>query len=210
MIAEVCWPCVVGLHEECYEPVIVDEAEVTELWTTCCCSSKGAEADAAAFVQGVGRPVLEPGDISDIKSTGRKRAAMLYPIYEDMQCEWAFLKNAGGGIYPIIGCAGNTIKPVKEGPHAGHRHHGPDKNTIENSPGNVHRICARCHVHWHIKNNPTYSNERPATDQPYLPNPELGEIKKHDDQTLASDEERELDDAYWSRNRVEKKLDVED
>ena len=47
--------------------------------------------------RGVGRPMSEPSEITDIMSTGRKRAAMMYPIFKDMKCEWANLRYAGGG-----------------------------------------------------------------------------------------------------------------
>jgi len=52
--------------------------------------------------RGVGRPMSEPSDIRDVTSTGRKRAAMMYPIFKDMVCEWAGLAKAGGGVEPII------------------------------------------------------------------------------------------------------------
>jgi len=60
----------------------------------------------------VGRPMAEPSDITDITSTGRKRAAMMYPIFKDMKCEWSGLRFAGGGVEPIIGCSGNIIQPA--------------------------------------------------------------------------------------------------
>lgn len=36
------------------------------------------------------------------------------------------------------------------------RHHGPDKNTLNNDPGNVHRICHWHHNNWHALNDPDY------------------------------------------------------
>lgn len=199
MIASACWACIVNLHEECFAPRIADEDDPGNNWVVCCCRDSGHEDSEMIWAKEVGAPVLEPSDITDVKSTGRKRAAKLYPIYEGSECEWAWLKYAGGGIKPIIGCSGNTIDPVKKGSHAGHRHHGPDKNVINNGPLNVHRICASCHNRWHALNNKYYEGERPAADQPWLPKaPEGFVVQQHDPNTQATDEEREEWEASWS------------
>jgi hypothetical protein len=94
-------------------------------------------------------------DVRDAHSTGRKRAAILLPLTQEngtpFICEWAGLKFAGGGKVPIIGCTGNQ---------ATHRHHGPDKNTLNNerdNPRNIHRICTYCHNRWHASNDIGYA-----------------------------------------------------
>lgn len=148
--------------------------------------------------QAVGRPMAEPSEITDITSTGRKRAAMMYPIFKNMTCEWAGLKFAGGGVEPIIGCAGNIIQPTK-GPDKGDRHHGPDKNVINNAPNNVHRICSKCHNRWHAKNNKYYGT-RPAPDEPYLPLEEYA-WQAHDPETKATPEEIEENEKWWAGKR---------
>lgn len=88
--------------------------------------------------------------LKDQQSTGRKRAAVLYPLARSEACEWrnASRENPmGGGSSPIInGCDGLQQQ----------RHHGPDKNTLNNDLGNVHRICNHHHAHWHIQNDPDY------------------------------------------------------
>lgn len=102
-------------------------------------------------------------ELKDPHSTGRKRAALLFPLDPESPCEWRGKTNCGGGQYPIVGC----IKGKQE-----HRHHGPDKNTLNNSPENVHRICDDCHNIWHSQNDPTYDSywakkvhqPRPATN----------------------------------------------
>jgi hypothetical protein len=94
-----------------------------------------------------GAPVKNPQDVTDPKSTGRKRAAQLYPIFEDAPCEWQGKKNCGGGKYPIVGCIDGKQR---------HRHHGPVKNTLRNESGNVSRICHNCHNRWHALNDPVY------------------------------------------------------
>lgn len=85
--------------------------------------------------------------LKDQQSTGRKRAAEMYPLDRDAACEWQMQKNCGGGKYPIVGCADGKQQA---------RHHGPDKNTLNNDQGNVHRICAKCHNRWHARNDPDY------------------------------------------------------
>mgnify|MGYP000925812803 CR=1 FL=1 len=74
--------------------------------------------EAEELVRSVGRPQKDASDMVDARSSGRKRAAEIAIINPGDKCEWALLKEAGGGIDPIIGCAGNAAQ---------HRHHGPDK-----------------------------------------------------------------------------------
>jgi hypothetical protein len=88
--------------------------------------------------------------LKDPKSTGRKRAARLYPIIADGRCEWQGKKNCGGGRVPIVGCIDGKQTD---------RHHGPVKNTTRNHSGNVHRICKSCHNHWHELNDLIYDEK---------------------------------------------------
>lgn len=118
----------------------------------------------------VGRPQKDAKDMLDPISTGRKRAAEALPAetLETMICEWALLKEAGGGIYPIAGCHGNK---------ATDRHHGPDKSTLNNERRvNLHGICSFCHNEWHAKNDLTYAGERPEDNSTWLP---VGDYKLH-------------------------------
>lgn len=210
--AAVCWPCVVGLHEECLDTELIqpeepEDAMVDDRWEVrCCCKSKLAPLDLVDVEKrGVGRPISEPGDITDVTSTGRKRAALMYPIFDGMICEWAGLKFAGGGIKPVIGCDGNLLY-AERGKYG--RHHGPNKSVLENNPANVHRICMTCHNRWHALNNEFYG-ERPAADQPYLPDPKHGECLKHDPDTMATDEERDINEARWAQRKTER-IDSDD
>lgn len=200
IIAEACWSCAVSLHEECFDMTELDEGY------KCCCTNAPKQDEET---RSVGRPVSSPEDITDVLSAGRKRAAMLYPIYEGMTCEWAGLKNAGGGVEPIIGCAGNKLSPKKGGDGdlvQGDVHHGPDKNTLENSPGNAHRICAFCHHRWHAAND-KYYGKRPTKEdgkidgtKPFLPLDEY-ELLQHDPDTRATDEEIKENEIYWSSRK---------
>jgi hypothetical protein len=118
--------------------------------------------------------------IRDPLSTGRKRAATLFPIEPGMVCEWSGLKASGGGPFPIVGCIGRA---------ASDRHHGPDKNTMNNAVGNVHRICDHCHNTWHALNDEAYG-ERPPHTQPFIPQGVLGQDWfLHDSETKATTQE---------------------
>ena len=81
MEAEACWGCVCGLHEEC-----LDLKPTEDNYSQCCCFGKPTNSDEGDFVREVGRPMSEAHEIVDVLSTGRKRAAMLYPIYDGMLC----------------------------------------------------------------------------------------------------------------------------
>lgn len=131
--------------------------------------SDAIAADIKEAVAALGRPPKDAEDMKDPLSTGRKRAAEILPdhLLETMICEWALLKEAGGGVYPIEGCHGNK---------ATDRHHGPDKNTLNNQRGvNLHGICSFCHNRWHAKNDPTYIEPRPPGKE-WLPE---GDYKEH-------------------------------
>lgn len=112
--------------------------------------------------------------LKDPLSTGRKEAARLYPFLNDdgsiwkkgdplegrAKCEWANREGVGGGKYPIRGCGFNQTPVGKQL----HRHHGPDKNTLNNERGNVHRICYNCHNRWHAANDDDYDPSEVKSD----------------------------------------------
>ena len=108
----------------------------------------------------MGRPQLEDTQLEAILSTGRRRAQAIKPIAEGDICEWAMLKDVGGGPVPVIGCKDNLAKTV---------HHGPDKSVLNNSLENLHKICTTCHNRWHTLNDSYYSSERPPSGLAYRP-----------------------------------------
>jgi hypothetical protein len=156
-----CVPCGRNFHEEC------------EKGCKKCHGKKKGEAASLLFektdksVSGndtVGTPSSSSRkskvrDLKDEKSTGRKRAARLYPISKDDPCEWMGLKNCGGGRRPVVGCYDGRQQE---------RHHGPVKKTTRNEEGNVHRICEPCHIHWHELNDLIY-DEREYNSLPHDP-----------------------------------------
>ena len=166
-----CPSCCATEHLFCTNP------DIEEM--VCCCISL-PPVDEPLVIGGKerGGQVKSEFDVTDVESTGRKRCAILFPLTDDMICEWAKLKEAGGGVEPIIGCLGNK---------ATNRHHGPDKNTLNNKPENVHRICTFCHNYWHARNDEFYG-KRPGGTEPFIP---LGDHawSGHNYESVASPEE---------------------
>lgn len=176
----VCY-CNVGLHIECIDMTANDDGSYQ-----CCCEK------AEFVVENEHRAYKDNESVKDVLSTGRKRAAELFPITPGMACEWSRLLYAGGGPLPIIGCPGNIIGLDKGDSGI---HHGPDKNTLNNEEGNVHRICKFCHNRWHTLNDQFYG-KRPAAGEPFLP---LfgGTLAPHDPETLATEEQIKTAEKWW-------------
>src|SRR4030095_9820924 len=97
----------------------------------------------------------------DPVSTGRKRAAVMYPLSPGQVCDWAWREICGGGIEPITGGTGRP---------ATHIHHGPDKSTLNNDrSSNISLICEFCHNRWHAANDKYYLTARPVDNSTWLP-----------------------------------------
>lgn len=162
-----CIACGRGFFDECYSP--------TEDNKPC---GMLEESATGALTEGL---VWQKDDneVSDPKSTGRKRAAKLYPLDRDKPCEWKGLKFAGGG-KPIIGCVNGLQRQ---------RHHGPNKDTLDNSPGNVHRICDNCHARWHTINDDGYD----WNEEDRMP---------HDPETFASVDDLAQNEIYWASTKT--------
>lgn len=143
----VCISCLRGFHSECGDPCCCSESQSNILVT----EEVDEDEDSGDDERNVQRKVINRGKrdatLKDQQSTGRKRAAKLFPLDFSAPCEWQGLRFAGGGEVPIVGCYNNTQQA---------RHHGPDKNTLNNDVGNVHRICHRCHNVWHAANDEGY------------------------------------------------------
>lgn len=188
---EICPYCAAGLHWECYEPP-GDSLDIK-----CCCD--GNAGDRPALNDPIAKVLggyKQNDAITDAESTGRKRAVQLKPIIDGMECDWAGLANAGGGVYPIVGCDGITlVKEKGQGDRTGNLHHGPDKSTLNNVDSNLHRVCGRCHNRWHTLNDPFYPKSRPANGAPFVPVDR--ELRPHDKRTTASPRQISLDMQWW-------------
>lgn len=164
-----CPPCGRGFHDECEVGCISCHPNLDSLAQSITRLGNRGE---------IGQPTKNPEDVRDRHSTGRKRAAQLYPLFRNQACEWQGKKNCGGGKNPIVGCS----KGLQQ-----HRHHGPLKDTLRNEPGNVHRICNPCHTHWHATNDTTYDEEENKL-LPHSPEP-------------ADEIELLANEAYWAVKR---------
>lgn len=184
---EICTPCVVGFHHECFYIELGGSDEAVAFFV-CCCSKDDTPTQTAKTNEGIFERALKEADqIKDPTSTGRKRAVLVKPIREGDICEWAGLKECGGGVVPIVGCRGNLATNV---------HHGPDKDTLNNELVNLHKICATCHNRWHTVNDPFYPKVRPPGGTPFVP--ELLEMLQHNSELMASEEEIVAHEKKWS------------
>lgn len=142
-MAEVCLSCAQGYYWECTRnPPCLSQSNRTDAHDT---PVDGKRSTPSTGDRDGMKWAKADEDIKDLKSTGRKRAAVLYPLDRDASCEWRGLAFAGGGLMPIPGCVAGTQS---------HRHHGPILLTTANVEGNVHRICTSCHNRWHHLNDP--------------------------------------------------------
>lgn len=195
-----CYSCAQGLYAECLDPKEAEDG----LIIPCAVHLVGNVGAGVARSRG---EVLSPEEITDPLSTGRKRAAAQAPILSGMWCEWSGLRQAGGGVIPVVGCVDNQISDKKGGdPEHGYlqgdRHHGPDKAVINNTPGqNLHRICKLCHNRWHTLNDPYYAEERPNAAKPWNPS---STYYAHDANTEATIDEQEAVEAWWQQKKAER------
>jgi hypothetical protein len=180
-VVEQCLSCKQSFHSECQTCSCCDPAKVS--------SAPDTPVEAVSFSSLLGIPEEDmrvgprtrkaDEDVRDPKSTGRKRAALEYPLDLEAACEWRGLLKAGGGKFPIIGCINGLQRT---------RHHGPNKDTLHNEKGNVSRICFDCHARWHFMNDASYSWDNPDTTP-------------IDFESKASPEMQEQNEQYWSRNK---------
>lgn len=155
----ICLNCFIGYAPEYCE---------LELSTGCITVEGEVSLFDESFDSTDGTETEESKEYKDAISTGRKRAARLYPITPGMVCEWAWHKQCGGGIEPIIGCTGRPSSNI---------HHGPDKSTLNNERDNISIICTFCHNRWHTANDRYYVEPRPLNATPWLQTKDVGERK---------------------------------
>ena len=218
-----CYGCVVGFHEECIKPRPTEDvvAGATPHFYICCCwgtkditELQGTVIHESDLVpEERRRTPKDAEEVRDQTSTGRKRAVNAMAEWgrgiDGSLCEWAYLRNAGGGAVPIVGCSGTIIREVKQTEEVGenesprHIHHGPDKSTLNNNAENLHAVCASCHGRWHTLNDPQYAKDRPDFGRPHLPIG--GDVLPHDPRTKANDKEVEFSNKFWSLTAGQRK-----
>lgn len=138
-----CLSCARGFPEECDKGGCEDNVTVIEKIEVNNDENNEEESDGTGNRRT--RRNKPDAALKDQQSTGRKRAAKLYPLDRNAPCEWRGRSNVGGGI-GIQGCVAGTQQA---------RHHGPDYNTLNNDSTNVSRICHVCHNRWHQANDHT-------------------------------------------------------
>lgn len=213
----VCYGCMVGFHEECIQAKPIENSN--GLFACCCWTTEVKRQVMMGEIDPVAEGIIvrqpKAADaVRDQTSTGRKRAVVAMAEWnrglDGSTCEWAYLRNAGGGAVPIVGCAGTIIREVKqtdevkENESPRHIHHGPDKSTLNNSEENLHAICSSCHNRWHALNDPQYAKDRPDHGRPHLPL--NGDVLPHDPDTRATDQEQELSNKFWSLSPSQRKV----
>src|SRR5688500_6529481 len=97
-----CISCGRGFHDECTVRLMHDECCCTPLLNTVVPESVPFSETIEESVKKVGRPQKPDSEITT--SAGRKRAAVLYLLDPEADCEWQGLANCGGGKFPIVGC----------------------------------------------------------------------------------------------------------
>lgn len=174
----VCGMCAAGLHSSCIPPCRCkdnnhdysykesNEPETQE-------SDNSDSRYSRTYLVGGRRSGKRDAVLKDQQSTGRKRAARLYPLNREAPCEWQGKSNCGGGPKPIVGCQ-NGLQEA--------RHHGPDKSVSNNEVGNVHRICHSCHYRWHAANDDTYDWNKTEI---YVHNPREQTEKEKEESVMA-------------------------
>jgi hypothetical protein len=95
--------------------------------------------------------------VTDQQSTGRKRAAALYPLKDEngnrIPCDYANKPAPTLPTYMEVQIDGCGIRQGTLATHAQARHHN-DYNTLNNERGNVALLCNSCHNLLHAKNDP--------------------------------------------------------
>ena len=112
--------------------------------------------------------------VTDQQSTGRKRAAAMYPLKDEngnrIPCDYANKPAPTLPTYMEVQIDGCGIRQGTLASHAQARHHH-DYNTLNNERENVALLCHSCHNLLHAKNDPFKDQIyeriygfRPATD----------------------------------------------
>lgn len=165
-----CWPCKQGLHEGC-------AAEVTS-FASCDClhdsappsprseigaaleddttGLSGSEEDETGKKPNFKRKLKNNDAVTDQLSTGRKRAALLFPLKNEdgspKPCEFA-RRYSVLPVYTEQNMDGCGIRQGTATGIAQARHH-LNYDTLDNSEENVVRICHSCHNKLHALNDP--------------------------------------------------------
>ena len=156
-----CWPCRRGQHAGC-------TANVIDFDCVCDHVTRQAPVEQGEIANALNLEPQEPDSstrtrryknddaVTDQQSTGRKRAAKLYPLKDEhgnkLPCDLAG-KSAGLPTYMEVQIDGCGIRPGTMPNPAQSRHHN-DYNTLNNERSNVALLCHACHNLLHSRNDP--------------------------------------------------------
>jgi hypothetical protein len=151
-----------------------------EKYPECGCVPHGIQAVTDEVKQSNNLGQKDDNAVIDPKSTGRKRAAKMFPLNRSEPCEWQRKRFKLADDSFFVGCSTGLQQNI---------HHGPNKDTLVNEPGNVWRICSTCHNRWHALIDPSYDWNAPTYFQIVL---EHG----------VSDEEIGHNELFWINRKV--------
>lgn len=158
---EICWSCRRGQHNGC-------AALITD--TVCDCTHDNiVQAPPVGTIgnalnldteepdtRKITRRLKNDDAVTDQQSTGRKRAAALYPLKDangnSLPCDYANLPAPTLPNYMEVQIDGCGIRKGTVAGKAQARHHH-DYNTLNNERSNVALLCHSCHNLLHAKND---------------------------------------------------------
>jgi hypothetical protein len=166
-----CWACMRGQHDGCLAYIIDAECDCTHETTAMPAAVGvfgGLLADVETEYTNLNLGLEEPDSktvtrryknddaVTDQQSTGRKRAAKLYPLTDangnKKPCDFAN-KSAVLPKYMEVQIDGCGVRPHTMPNPAQSRHHH-DYNTLNNERENVGLLCHSCHNLLHARNDP--------------------------------------------------------
>ncbi len=161
-----CWPCRRNQHNAC-------AAQYTDSISCNCDHNSTVDRPVGAIGNALNLDTTEPDSsetvtvkntrrnknddaVTDQQSTGRKRAAKMYPLSDEngkkLPCDFAGKKAVLPSFMEvqIDGC-GVRAGTMPNNAQARHHH---DYNTLNNERSNVGLLCVPCHNLLHAKNDP--------------------------------------------------------
>lgn len=161
---ETCSPCLNGKHEECVNEIVeeiicgcahIDSPTPTPVLGTIAAALE--EQGLSEVGEESTRRLKLDSAVTDPQSTGRKRAAALYPLKDEkgnrVPCDLANKKAPTLPNYMEVQIDGCGVRPATIATHARARHHN-DYNTLNNERENILLLCNSCHALLHAKNDP--------------------------------------------------------
>lgn len=168
---QICRDCLLGQHDKCANTYLD--------YHYCTCEHTSTLVDVQAPLSAIGAALIDPADalsgtsddelgnrfkrrlkdegsLKDIQSTGRKRAAVLYPLKDEngrpIPCDFAGRRNVLPNFMQVqidgCGTRQGTVAGIAQARH----HH--NYTVTDNERSNVGLLCHSCHNLLHSKNDP--------------------------------------------------------